>query len=185
MARGGKRAGAGRKPVGNVAMLVRVRPEIRSAFERLAKHSGQSLSSVVERHLEAALAAPRGKGETRAKALGYLIGQLPMIALSLERENDSPEFDWQINRFDFEALKAAVNQLLDKLAPRGQAGKSRYPGEETPEAAGRSIVSILFALLNSPRGELYAMGDARDAKAGTPFYAIPQAARDLGLGGKS
>src|SRR5579883_2965464 len=42
MARGGRRAGAGRKASGKVAMLVRVSPKVRGAIEREAQRSSRS-----------------------------------------------------------------------------------------------------------------------------------------------
>src|SRR5438105_941621 len=48
MARGGRRAGAGRKASGKVAMLVRVSPKVRGAIEREAQRSGRSLSAQAE-----------------------------------------------------------------------------------------------------------------------------------------
>ena len=48
MARGGRRAGAGRKASGKVAMLVRVSPKVRGAIEREAQRSGRSRSAQAE-----------------------------------------------------------------------------------------------------------------------------------------
>src|SRR5262249_58193110 len=74
MARGGRRAGAGRKASGKVAMLVRVSPKVRGAIEREAERSGRSLSAQAEAILlEAAL--ERSRGERKSRALAYLIAQ--------------------------------------------------------------------------------------------------------------
>src|ERR1700722_20582276 len=74
MAQGGRRAGAGRKVGGKVAMLVRVSPKVRGAIEREAQRSGRSLSAQAEAILlEAAL--ERSRGERKSRALAYLITQ--------------------------------------------------------------------------------------------------------------
>ena len=68
MARGGRRAGAGRKASGKVAMLVRVSPKVRGAIEREAQRSGRSLSAQAEAILlEAALERSRGERKSRAQ----------------------------------------------------------------------------------------------------------------------
>ena len=59
MARGGARKGSGRKSTGKVAMLVRVKPEVRARLERDAKRAKRSLSHEVELQLDALSAAPR------------------------------------------------------------------------------------------------------------------------------
>src|SRR5215831_18870652 len=74
MARGGRRAGAGRKASGKVAMLVRVSPKVRGAIEREAQRSGRSLSAQAEAMLlEAAL--ERSRSERKSRALAYLLTQ--------------------------------------------------------------------------------------------------------------
>src|SRR5262249_53616391 len=74
MARGRRRAGAGRKASGKVAMLVRVSPKVRGAIEREAQRTGRSLSAQAEAILlEAAL--ERSRGERKSRALAYLITQ--------------------------------------------------------------------------------------------------------------
>src|SRR5262245_3041099 len=78
MARGGRRAGAGRKASGKMAMLVRVSPKVRGAIEREAQRSGRSLSAQAEAILlEAAL--ERSRGERKSRALAYLITQAAKV----------------------------------------------------------------------------------------------------------
>jgi hypothetical protein len=177
MAKGGRRKGAGRKPAGKVAMLVRVAPEVRARLERDAKRANRSLSSEVELRLDAIGAAPRA--DTHTRALCYLIAQAAKIAQTLER-TAAPEFSWRDNRFDFEAFKCAVTQILDRLAPAGEVGSSRYPIGQTPEEIGRTAAQLVFALLRSP-DTLHAMAEQRGARRGSLLNVYPQAARDLGL----
>src|SRR5690349_46699 len=100
MARGGRRAGAGRKPTGKVALLVRVTPKVRGAIEREAQRSGRSLSAQTEAILlEAAL--ERSRGERKARALAYLITQAGRVMEAAGR-NEGVDFDWQSSGFDFE-----------------------------------------------------------------------------------
>ncbi len=71
MARGGRRAGAGRKASGKVAMVVRVSPKVRGAIEHEAQRSGRSLSAQTEAILLEA-AVERSHGERKSRALAYL-----------------------------------------------------------------------------------------------------------------
>ena len=140
MARGGARKGSGRKSTGKVAMLVRVKPEVRARLERDAKRAKRSLSHEVEIQLDALSAAPRPDAQMRG--LCYLVTQIAEIGQAFDRSAD-PEFSWRDNRFDFEAFKYALLQVLDQLAPTGPAGDSRYPMEPTPERMGRVIAWLI------------------------------------------
>src|ERR1700730_14257236 len=105
MARGGRRAGAGRKATGKVAMLVRVSPKVRGAIEREAQRNGRSLSAQTEAILlDAALEKPQAA--RRARSLPYLVTQVCAVMDSAGR-GEGVEFDWRTSRFDFEALKVA------------------------------------------------------------------------------
>jgi len=159
-------------------MLVRVRPEVRARFERDRKRDGRSLSEVVERQLDA-ISAAQG-GDPRTRAFCYLIGQVAKIGQTIDRTAGA-EFDWRTDRFDFEAFKSAIVQIVDRLAPSGKAGSSRYALAETPEKLGQILASMVFALLSAEQGSLEARGDARSVRRGSLFYAFPQAARDLDL----
>jgi hypothetical protein len=160
-------------------MLVRVKPEVRARLERDAKREKRSLSREVEIQLDALSAAPRPDAQMRG--LCYLVTQIAKIAEAFDRSAD-PEFSWRDNRFDFEAFKYALLQVLDQLAPTGSAGDSRYPLEPTtPERMGRLIASILRWELTADAAEQRVRGDRRGAARGSKFYAFPQAARELGL----
>ena len=178
MARGGARKGSGRKSTGKVAMLVRVKPEVRARLERDAKRAKRSLSHEVELQLDALSAAPRPDAHTRG--LCYLVTQITEIGQAYDRAAD-PEFSWRDNRFDFEAFKYALLQVLDQLAPTAPVGDSRYPMEPTPERMGHVIASLIRLNLTAKPDEQRARGDRRGAGRGSLFYAFPQVARDLGL----
>ena len=139
MARGGRRAGAGRKPSGKVAMLVRVSPKVRGAIEREAQRSGRSLSAQAEAILlEAAL--ERSRGERKSRALAYLVTQAGKVMEAAAR-NEGAEFDWQTSRFDFEALQAAIMRLLERMGPQG-AASSYTCRDEIPRAAATCAAFI-------------------------------------------
>jgi hypothetical protein len=181
MARGGKRKGAGRKPTGKVAMLVRVSPEIRTRLERDAKRAGRSLSHEAEVHLADALRASQ-RADKQTQALSYLIAQMVLFAQTVERAAGPPEFSWRDDRFDFEAFKYALMLVLDHLAPAGAVESSRYPTEQTqtPKDMGGLMAAMVIFPLMSDGARLAAIGDRRGAPRGSYFYAFPQAARDLG-----
>jgi hypothetical protein len=194
--KGGPRKGAGRKPTGNVPMLVRVSPAVRASLEREVEREGGSLSAAAERAIGAAAKAFGADQQT--KALCYLINQLVVIGKTLEQTTDRElteadlepapalgppaakrvEFNWRTIRFDFEAFRSAVIQVIDRLAPAGDAGRSRYVLAGDPEGVGRTMASMVIGLLSTPRAEHNIMGQARGAPL---FYAYPQAARDLNL----
>ena len=179
MARGGRRAGAGRKPTGKVALLVRVSPKVRGAIEREAQRSGRSLSAQTEAILlEAAL--ERSRNDRKARALGYLIGQAAKVMEAAGR-NEGVEFDWQASRFDFEALKVAITRLLDRLGPARAVEASRYEPYPTPAELGRSAAEIVLAIATLDKAQAYDMAEYRNARIGSPFYGLPQVAEDLGL----
>jgi hypothetical protein len=180
MPRGGKRKGAGRKPTGKVAMLVRVDPSVRARLERDAKRAGRSLSNEAELALSDAFrAAEQPTAET--KALCYLIKQVVEAARNQERTAD-PEFSWRDNRFDFEAFRCAVIEVLDRLAPAGEVdGPSRYRGRRSAEEFGLLLAAIVLTHLTANTKRMIDVADRSKVSRGHRFYAFPQAARDLRL----
>jgi hypothetical protein len=162
-------------------MLVRVDPDVRARLERDRKDSGaKSLSAEVERQLKDAIRdAPASDEQT--KTLCYLIMQLAQIAQLSERLPGAANFNWRNDRFDFEAFKYAINQLLDRLAPSGEVKASRYPQEETPQELGRHILSLVITLLNADNASLYRLSEQLGGGRGSIWYAFPQAAKALGI----
>jgi hypothetical protein len=178
MARGGRRAGAGRKASGKVAMLVRVSPKVRGAIEREAQRSGRSLSAQAIL-LEAAL--ERSRGERKSRALAYLITQAGKVMEAAAR-NEGAEFDWQTSRFDFEALAAAIIRLLERMGPPGAAERSRYAQYPTPADLGRTAAETVLAIATLDKARAHEIAEYRGAPIGSAFYGLPQVAEDLGLG---
>jgi len=180
MAQGGRRAGAGRKASGKVAMLVRVSPKVRGAIEREAQRSGRSLSAQAEAILlEAAL--ERSRGERKSRALAYLITQAGKVMEAAAR-NEGAELDWQASRFDFEALAAAIMRLLERIGPPGAAEPSRYAQYPTPADLGRTAAETVLAIATLDKARAHELAALRNAPIGSPFYGLPQVAEDLGLG---
>jgi len=179
MARGGRRPGAGRKPSGKVAMLVRVSPKVRGAVAREAQRNGRSLSAQAEAILlEAAL--DRSRTERKSRALAYLITQAGKVMEAAGR-NDGVTFDWQASRFDFEALKAAIERLLERMKPARAVEASRYEQYPKPADLGRSAAEIVLAIATLDTARAHEFAAHRNAPIGSVFYALPQVAEDLGL----
>jgi hypothetical protein len=198
VARGGKRKGSGRKPTGKVAMLVRVDPEVRSGLDREAKRNKQSLSAVAERYLAyGSRKAPSANPDT--EALCHLIRSVGLFARGLgysstadsaavsERDIDDPgadivihHFNWRTSRFDFEAFKSAIMQILVARAPAGEVESSPYPRYSTPDEVARTLVALVEGLNRLPREFLLAHAQQRDV--GSAFHAFAQSARDLKTG---
>jgi hypothetical protein len=179
MARGGRRSGAGRRPTGKVAMLVRVSPKVRGAIEREAQRNGRSLSAQAEAILlEAAL--EKSRTERKSRALGYLITQAGKVMEAAGR-NEGIAFDWQTSRFDFEALKTAIMRLLDRMGPERAIEKSRYEEYPTPADLGRTSAETVLAIATLDKARAHELAGYRNAPIGSPFYGLPQVAEDLGL----
>ena len=179
MARGGRRAGAGRKASGKVAMLVRVSPKVRGAIEREAQRSGRSLSAQAEAILlEAAL--ERSRSERKSRALAYLITQAGKV-MEAAAHNEGAEFDWQTSRFDCEALKTAITRLFERMGPQGLVETSRYAQYPTPTDLGRTAAETVLAIATLDRARAHELAALRNAPIGSPFYGLPQVAEDLGL----
>jgi hypothetical protein len=183
MAKGGKRKGAGRKPTGKVAMLVRVAPEVRARLERDAKRAGRSLSFVAEWHLSDAFRADSTLDKDPTRALYFLIKKLVAGARAEDTKNDH-EFNWRTNRFDFEVFRSAVTQLLEWLTPADPIGENPYRNEESPEQMGHRIFDVMRSFLVSHR-QLSEMAEVGGKPSKSFYYAFPQAARDLGLTGEN
>jgi hypothetical protein len=180
MPRGGRRTGAGRKPSGKVALLVRVNPRIRGAIEREAERGGRSLSAQVEAMLIEA-ARDGSRAGRRSRALGYLVVQLCTVMQAAGR-NASVAFDWRNSRFDHAALRHAIDRLLARMAPAGGVEKRRYAQYATPEELGRTAAETVLALATLGKGRAYELAESRKAGIGSPFYGLPQVAEVLGLG---
>jgi len=183
MARGGARKGAGRKlgKTRKVAVLARLAPEIRKQLEREAKRGKRSLSAEIESRLRDTM-LPRPDDQTRA--LTYVIANIVAILKLSATENR--EFDWRTNRFDFEALKGAVVQLLDWLAPNAELETRSLvvhgllgAFNVTPEEAARTAAGIVKVSLTEDIQGWRGMRERYEADAGSAYYAYPQAARAL------
>ena len=137
MARGGKRPGAGAKKKAakdkRVAILVRIKPTLRHLLDRQRKRNKQSLSREVEILLAAAVDSPPGSDDTTTKALCFLVAQAVGLT-SWEGGN------WRTNRGAFQALKLAIPQLLELVAPPESAPSDLPPFAPTSEAlAGHAV----------------------------------------------
>jgi hypothetical protein len=157
-------------------------------LERDAKRNGRSLSHEIEIRLADSVRAAATTDE-RTRALNYLINEMAKILTVAERKSGAGEFNWRADRFDFEAFKSAIVQLLDRMAPTDEMRDSRYLDFQTPEEAGRVAMHTVIALLARNAAVSHAWGDALGRASDSYFYAMPQAARALNFnvatGGKS
>jgi hypothetical protein len=183
---GGRRKGSGRKPTGKakIITMVRLAPDVRARLQREAEQTEQSVSAVIEHHIAYASKALT-PADRPTRALCYLIERMTIYARGL-RTSDTEDaepgaygFNWRTDPFDFAAFKAAVTQLLDRLAPDGEPGSSPYPGYATPEEAARTLV----ALVNVPADALLAHAEGAQKPTGSLYYGQERAWRDLKMGG--
>jgi hypothetical protein len=117
-----RKPGGGRKPQGkfkgNYAVLnLRVTPETRSALERAAKKSGDSLSQEAQRRLDSTFEEDR---RTRKKRndLRALATAITMVAEYVERATDK---FWQDDAFTTQALQASIEFLIRHFGASGDA----------------------------------------------------------------
>jgi hypothetical protein len=160
-------------------MLVRVSPEIRARIDRDARRARRSLSAEAELVLRDVL-RPFPETDKSTRALCYLVAQLGTVGPTLQR-TAKPEFNWRKNRFDFEAFKLAIIEILERLAPAGEPADSRYPMSPTPEDLGLLMAAIVLSYLTANRTAMRALAERTGARRGSHTYAFPKAADDLDL----
>ena len=180
-----KRApGAGRKPRGEGPaqhLTFRLAPEVRQQLELEAKRNNRTLSHEVELRLRASVAMPARQGDRQSRALAYLVGQIATVFQAADRKDDTPEFNWRSDPFDFVALKSAIAQLLDRLAPKGEPGPSRYTLFTDPEDAGRMISGLVLTMLTMDAKQSRLTGIEKGRPSGSMWFTYPEIAEDLGL----
>ena len=95
----------------------RIQPELRAALDRAAQEKKRSLSQEVEKRLHESFEFPawvaRKFGPPHIAALSRLVSEVGQTVELLTGKR------WREDRFTFEALKSAVNILLDRLAAEG------------------------------------------------------------------
>lgn len=177
MAKGGRRPGAGRKPTGKVAMLVRVAPDVRDAIARAARRNGKSLSAQAEA-IFADVQNAMAKTDDLTRTLTYLVTQTCDVLRGMERAGGDA-FDWRTSRTDFDALRTALSHVLDRRAPEGPVEPARYPHYENLAHAARVAADVVLVLLAQEASSMRAIAESRGVGSGSIFKAYPQAARTL------
>jgi hypothetical protein len=129
MAKRKRAPGGGRKPSGDIRgkkawFSTRITNETRQALETEAAASDKSISQVAEALLiEALVIRHEASLNDPMEALVYIISQLAVVTChGLDR-------DWRTDPFMFQALKLAIGNFMDGIAP---AGEIRSPYEEIP-----------------------------------------------------
>jgi hypothetical protein len=187
-------------------MLVRVSPELRRRLERDAKRARRSLSSEVERQLTDALRASR-LGDRRTRALCYLITTVAELAQPEGFDWRAHRFDFEILK---SAIDRLLNVLApagppvrgerwqrtgrwiatDSAVLAGQLGFEKLldfvttvTPETSPAKIGEGLATAVLAnaMPAFPPKIRDILWKAADQARGSAYYALPQAARDLGL----
>ena len=120
MAKRKRAPGGGRKPTGDIRgkkawFSTRVTNETRAALDDEAAATGKSVSQVAEALLIEALTIRREVSlNDPMQALAYVISQLANVTChGLDR-------DWRTDPFMFQALKLAIGNFMDGIAPAGE-----------------------------------------------------------------
>jgi hypothetical protein len=118
-----KRApGAGRKPQGEftgktATFTSRITPELRLALEQEAAQNRRSLSQEVERRLRDSLEMPKRIQQDWYGPQNWALAKIVVeLADTVEAVTDEK---WLKSAFAFQALKTALEVILDRLAPDG------------------------------------------------------------------
>jgi hypothetical protein len=180
-----KRApGAGRKPRGEGPaqhFTTRLAPEVRQQLQLEAQRNNRTLSHEVELRLRASVAMPARQADRQSRALAYLVGQIVTIFRSADRQENTSEFNWRADPFDYAALRSAIVQILDHLAPPGEPGPTRYTLFRDVEDAARIVASIVLMQLTMDPKESRLIGIEAGRPSGSMWFGFPEAAEDLGL----
>ena len=175
MGRGGKRPGAGAKKKAakdkRVAVLVRVEPTLRRLLDRQRKRNKRSLSREVEILLAAAVDSPPGSDGATTKALNFLIADAVGFC-------SWGGMNWRNNMSAFQALKLAIPQLLDLLAPPESASSELPPQFSTPDELAKHAVFWIWDSLDTANERL---ADELEYSSKNIRQAYPKVARALGF----
>ena len=189
--------GAGRKPKGDyrgksATFTTRIQPDLRAALDQAAQENNRSLSQEVEKRLDESFKLParmaRDFGPPHIAAFSRLVSEVGQTVEVLTGKR------WREDRFTFEALKSAVNILLDRLAAEGDvqlpercaasanASDVHSPGlgeqMRRPDGVGSAAALGLWSqleLLNTPRT------NGRLGSVRRRLLVLPKVRRDLGL----
>jgi len=187
--------GAGRKRIGKepaVHFNTRIDPEIRQWLEQEAERNKRSLSQEIARRLRDSVdLGKQQKQKGPPAALGRLIAHL---ASGVERATGGRR--WRNDAFTGEALRTAIDVVLQRLIPTGpieipetvkqnaEALARTFPAEQvkfytTPEGVGRRLaLGLLDQIEIAERPPLNAPSNERYSDS---FYLLPRLKEDLEL----
>src|SRR5262245_2652624 len=141
--RGGKRAGAGRKPAGSSAKTVNYNArisaqtlaELKAAAKKTASGSVANLAGWL---IEEGLRNRRKKLERdpSTNALCFLVAMLA-ATVTIDTPKEQKSLRWRDDPFVFEAFRRALEQVLSTIRPRGELVS---PVDRLPQLK-RTIVS--------------------------------------------
>jgi hypothetical protein len=123
---GGRRPGAGRKPIGDAPKTgnfsTRISMSTRHALEEAAHRRRQTLSKVAEDMLELGLRVREDQlRDDPTRALCYLVAELAYnVGGSFLPGGVKPAYNWRTDPFMYESLRLAVGKLLAAMRPGGE-----------------------------------------------------------------
>ena len=185
MAKRKRAKGAGRKPKGEFhgmrnPLSIRITDALREKLDGACKGSGRSLTQEVTKRLDDSFGI-KAEPDPRLRAITYLIGQVTLYTGK----------EWRTNPWMFQAFKAAVSLILERLAPPGElippemvrqfGAKMGVPPDQlesmTPEGFGFVISEIVWTVLTTMPEPPPGMS----VPSGSWAYAMPQARKALGV----
>jgi hypothetical protein len=150
-----KRApGAGRKPkggrfVGNTERFnIRCTPEIKDRLEIAAAKNGRSLSQEIQERLERTF--NEDAENVRDSAMAGLLWMVERAAVQFVRGGKRSLPGWRSDPAEFEGLKAAIGNILERLRPvGGPIGVSDEPN--SPLNRAKYVEWLLFDTVPQPK----------------------------------
>lgn len=199
----------GRPPKGthrgkSAVFSTRITPETRRKLEESAKRYEKSLSDEIEERLSQSLIADDESRKDRPiRDLCYLIEKLtaPMTAVARADLGWKENRTWRNDKFLFLAFKAAISELLDRLAPGGEIdpdvpetlrlfarGTSGLSGEDaaqydTPEKYAHLTVQAFWHWFMTTQRPDREGARLLDLPEDSPSYEFPKIRESFGIGG--
>jgi hypothetical protein len=197
MAHKGKRKpGGGRKPAGpysgkRAVFSTRIEPETLEALKQAARaisKRNRTLGNVSQFTEYLLVKGLKERAELARDPAAFHLARV--VAEAAHRASPiiaGKNQNWHTNRFMFEALRVAVDQILERFKPAGEIASSKEalmmehwptPGFETPEEYGKAIA---FHIISDLETDTRRLADLMGLSADDWLAYAPKAAAALGV----
>jgi hypothetical protein len=149
--------GAGRKPKGRFAgnverISVRCTPEIKDQLELAAKQGGRSMPQEIQERLQRTFDDDADR--YRDPAVWALRWMVEIAVLQFQRGGERNLPAWRTDPAEFEGFKSALDRILERLRPAGDASAllSKTAGHpNSPMARAKYVEWRIFETVERPK----------------------------------